>query len=465
MSNFVIVGSGPCGLTVAYILSKMKYKVTIIDREESIGGCHQVRRTHDHKFTEHGPRIYLDNYVNFIQILKEMQIDFYDLFTKSDESFYKSSKEMLKYVNVNELLILTYHYICYLFDKEKYKRYTVDDIVNGFSKKAKEYIDFQCKTTDGAGIKVYTMYEYFELINQCVLYDLYEPKFSNDIALFELYKSYLVNRGVIFISNEEINSIHDSNHIMTKNGIIIHFDELIICTPLTDLVSILKRSMNFKNIFGPIDQIYRYARYTNYIPYLSFTLHWNEKIDHSFSGVIGEWKIFLKDISKKTMDPISKTIYSGALVELNIKSKRLNKTANQIDNPSDLINEILIQLHTAIGFKKIPEIILSPAVYRSSHKWNTKDTAYMFTKRSIPFPFTSMLSNIHSVGTHNLRSYIPFTSYESATQNAIHFCHHLKPDSKKVIEIKDVKRLNTYIYNLLIFIIILMCVIIMRMIW
>jgi len=460
--HYVIIGSGPCGLTVAYILSKLKKKVTIVEREESIGGCHQVRRTYNNRFTEHGPRIYLDNYVNFIQILNDMGIDFYELFTKSDESFSKSSKDMLKHVSPLELLSLTYHYICFMFDKDSYKKYTMYDIVSGFSNDAKRYIDIQCKTTDGAGMKVYTVYEYFELINQCVLYDLYEPKFSNDYVLFELIKKYLTNNKVKFIQNQNIQQIRDTNHILSDKGTLIYFDELIICTPLNHLVDILKSSRNLKNIFGHFDDIQRYSKYTDYLPYLSFTLHWNDYVTHQFPTVIGEWKVFLKDISKKTKDPFSKTIYSGALVELEIKSKTTHKTANQTDNHIDLLNEIYNQLNREIKFVKAPdEIILSPAVYRSYEQWKTVDTAFMFTKRSKPFPFTSVIRNIHSVGTHNLHSYIPFTSYESATQNAISFCHHLLPESETVIKIKDIRRLDSILVWFCFVFIFLLCVLVM----
>ena len=78
--DYTIIGAGPCGLTVAWILSNYGKKCVIIDREDSIGGCHRVRRTKEGYFTEHGPRIYINNFVCFIALLKDMGIDFYDIF-------------------------------------------------------------------------------------------------------------------------------------------------------------------------------------------------------------------------------------------------------------------------------------------------------------------------------------------------------------------------------------------------
>jgi hypothetical protein len=70
--------------------SKSNKKILIIDREASIGGCHRVRRINTGKlgekmlFSEHGPRIYSETYLVFKELLKEMGVDFYDLFKKYD---------------------------------------------------------------------------------------------------------------------------------------------------------------------------------------------------------------------------------------------------------------------------------------------------------------------------------------------------------------------------------------------
>jgi phytoene dehydrogenase-like protein len=73
--DYVIIGGGPTGLTLALYLSKY-YKIAIIEKEDQIGGCHSVKRI-DGLFSEHGPRIYLDNYLVFKDILKnELNITF-----------------------------------------------------------------------------------------------------------------------------------------------------------------------------------------------------------------------------------------------------------------------------------------------------------------------------------------------------------------------------------------------------
>ena len=69
--NYVIVGSGPSGLSLAWYLSKENKSVLLIDRETSIGGCHRVQRVNG-LLTEHGPRVYSDVYLNFINLLLKL---------------------------------------------------------------------------------------------------------------------------------------------------------------------------------------------------------------------------------------------------------------------------------------------------------------------------------------------------------------------------------------------------------
>ena len=80
--DYIIIGGGPTGLTLALYLSKYNKKVAIVEKEDQIGGCHSVKRVNG-LFSEHGPRIYIDNYYVFSDILKkELNTSFTELFTK-----------------------------------------------------------------------------------------------------------------------------------------------------------------------------------------------------------------------------------------------------------------------------------------------------------------------------------------------------------------------------------------------
>ena len=78
--DYAIIGGGPTGMTLAWILSKQKKNVILIEKDDVLGGCHKVLRINGY-FTEHGPRIYSNSYLMFIEILSDMNINFEDLFT------------------------------------------------------------------------------------------------------------------------------------------------------------------------------------------------------------------------------------------------------------------------------------------------------------------------------------------------------------------------------------------------
>ena len=83
--DLIIIGAGPSGLALAHYCASKNLKIIIIDRENSIGGCHRVRRIKykdEEIFTEHGPRIYLSSFVNFMELLNEFGYNFDELFQK-----------------------------------------------------------------------------------------------------------------------------------------------------------------------------------------------------------------------------------------------------------------------------------------------------------------------------------------------------------------------------------------------
>lgn len=71
--DYIIVGAGPSGLTLAWFLAKKNYRCLIIESESYIGGCHGVHR-YCGLFSEHSPKIYCDNYKMFKYILHDMGI-------------------------------------------------------------------------------------------------------------------------------------------------------------------------------------------------------------------------------------------------------------------------------------------------------------------------------------------------------------------------------------------------------
>jgi phytoene dehydrogenase-like protein len=112
--DYVIVGGGPTGMSLAWLFGSKNSKVLLIERDERLGGCHRVQRV-DGYFSEYGPRVYSNSYIMFIELLKDMDIDFFQIFTESTANISKIDKEYLATFTFNERKNLAFAFIRLIF--------------------------------------------------------------------------------------------------------------------------------------------------------------------------------------------------------------------------------------------------------------------------------------------------------------------------------------------------------------
>lgn len=211
--DYIIVGAGPTGLTLAWLLAQEPTikKILIVERADSIGGCHRVERDlTTNLFTEHGPRIYSTTYVNVIEILNSMNISFYDLFTEYKFSHGSMSQEVLSKLTPWEVFKLAIEYVKLVFDPAYALFTTVADFleINEFSKVSKDVIGKICHLTDGAGPERFTMNQLLHGFDHHVFYKFMQPKLPNDKGLFPLWQDRLLRTGKVDIwLNSDVKSL------------------------------------------------------------------------------------------------------------------------------------------------------------------------------------------------------------------------------------------------------------------
>lgn len=453
--DYVIAGAGPCGLTIAWILSHYNKKVLIIDRESDIGGCHRVRRV-DNLFTEHGPRIYTSAYVNTINLLSDMKLDFNELFTPYNFNFTSIGTNSIFDMKFFEIIAFIKGFVSLFIGSNYSKTVSMIDFMkkNNFTPHTIDYVDRMCRLTDGAGAQKYTLFQFLQLINQNLFYKIYQPKAPNDIGLFKKIKDKLIKSGVkIILDTEIIGLIRQNNKI---SGAICYDNKynnkfiigdiktnFVIATPLYNLITILNNSDNkIRNSFGNFNDLIKWNNMNSYNVYISVAFHWNSRLelDKVWGFPKGDWGIAFIVLSDymNFNDPQSKTVISVCTTINNNTSKYTNKTQDQ-STKSELINEIFRQLKEAFPHIPYPtKAILSPGIKRLNNKWISLDDAFMLTKNSTfsKFPMHSIFPNLFSVGTHNGNSVYHFTTFESAVCNAINFCHNVIPESKQKYKIE-----------------------------
>jgi len=125
------------------------------------------------------------------------------------------------------------------------------------------------------------------------------------------------------------------------------------------------------------------------------------------------------------------TVLSVAVSICDKNSRVTYKKANESS-----ADEIIKEVHRQIKESVFPNLtddykaIINPNNYYDpvKNKWACKDNAYFNVYSEKYIPFNSGINNLYNLGTHNGKSYISYTTIESAVSNAIYLAGELYPE-------------------------------------
>tara|TARA_B100001758_G_scaffold62306_1_gene51852 strand:+ start:1052 stop:2485 length:1434 start_codon:yes stop_codon:yes gene_type:complete len=467
--KYTIIGGGPSGIFTALLLAKKDTNndITILEKWDTLGGSHRVDRVgYDKSFSEHGPRIYLTNYFKFERLLELCDINFRDNMKDYKYDFVVGIQGLFKSANILEITQIFINYIIFIIYPEYFKKLSVNDVFPNFSKEAKDYINKLCTLTDGATSMTYSAGAFFSIFNQNAFYKIVEPNVPNDVWLWPPVIKKLKSLGVKILYNKDVKTIEQDNsgYIIKTNNNEYKSDSLIITTPPLHSAKLFKESNTLKySFFNSISEINNYVINNSYIPYISFTLHFENKIDipDVWGNGFGEWGIawiVMSDYFDKKMGNKTNTLISALIVNLDTKSNFTNKTANQTIDKKELMNEAYRQINSLLKIKQTPVLILNKRVEYKNNQWITDDTPFMKTNKTTyidSFPVNSKFKNLYWVGPHNGNNIYQFTSMENVCENVSSFYFKLYPEDKKKYKSKGIFTLNTILKPLLLIIIII----------
>lgn len=467
--DLVIVGGGPAGLALAhYCISLKRLKILIIERESQIGGCHRVNRVKfndENLFTEHGPRIYSSAYLHFQDLLKDMGIDFYDLF----KPYYfqvltGGAPTMLEVMTITEMSTLILHFVYLIFDEEYGKNTNMETFMkmNKYSPQTISLIDRICRLSDGGNMHNYSLNQFLQTINQQSLYTIYQPTYETDKLLFKKWKRFLEDNNVDFMldtavvefdENKEGNEIQSCVIVNRKDAnkkqFKIQGKQFVVATPPKSIVKVIQNT-KIKDAFGQFEDFNQWVTETDYITYVSVVFHWDTrlKLNDTYGFPKSDWgvsSIILSDYMKFE-EKSSKTVISTAVTIIDKKSRYNDKTANECPNKLEFIEEVFKQLNeTYPGLPRPTAALMTPNNYYNNEdkRWESYDTAYLSAYKTGYIPFKSdKYSNLFNVGTQNGKSTYKFTSMESAVSNSkslsLELYPQLKRKSKILLTVRDI---------------------------
>lgn len=458
--DYIIVGGGPTGLALAQLLTlpPSARRVLLLEKRDYLGGCHGVTRTADGMMTEHGPRIYMDNFRMFARLLEDMGTSFHDLFVKYNFSTATMMAEALRVLSPREMATLFWTFITL---NESFKDITLLEYLSSheFSKASVDLLDRIGRLTDGGSADTYTLFSFLQILNQNFLYGIYQPRVPNDAGLFRIWEAALRRRGVVIEKNATIDRFtvsadrvtglvlrnnHHNNNSHNNEPVACRADRIILACPPQEVQRILdQHDANLGGAFGP--DFDRFQRSTQYLPYISVIFHWRTDINvPKIWGyprtAWGVGNIVLSDYMDFN-DPRSKTVISAVITMPDAPSEKLNVSANAIGNKRAVMAEVFRQLKQIYPDLPQPDHqFLTQSAYDAvGRRWVPFNHAFMTTTHGHVPNRSALYANLYNCGVQNGNSSYSFTSIESSVANAAHLAAELEPDlqGNPVLQVRE----------------------------
>jgi len=447
--DYIIVGGGPTGLALAQILSSLTNRILLVEKRDYLGGCHGVTRVHDGMMTEHGPRIYIDNFLMFTQLLNDMGVQFDDLFVKYNFSTATMMLEAIRVLTLREIATLSWSFMTL---NDSYKEITLMEYLSShdFSNASIDILDRIGRLTDGGSADTYTLFSFLQILNQNFLYGIYQPRVPNDVGLFRIWEDALLKRSVVIMKNATIdrfivsNANEDSDSESKVTGIELRDSRsehkpvacgckrIILACPPQEVQRILSAHAELGAAFGP--DFDRFQQETKYLPYISVIFHWRSvlhvpKIWGYPRTSWGVGNIVLSDYMDFN-DPRSKTVISTVITMPDHPSDELALSANDIGDKRGVMNEVFRQLRQIYPDLPDPDYqFLTQSAYDASRReWMPFNHAFMTTTHGYMPNRSVLYDNLYNCGVQNGNSSYSFTSMESSVANAIYLATELQPE-------------------------------------
>ena len=463
--DYIIVGGGPSGLALAQVfsLSDARLRVLLVEKHDYLGGCHGVTRVHDGMMTEHGPRIYIDNFLMFTQLLNDMGVQFNDLFVQYNFSTASMMTEALKVLTMREIATLFWGFMTL---NDSFKDITLMEYLSShdFSKASIDILDRIGRLTDGGSADTYTLFSFLQILNQNFLYGIYQPRVPNDVGLFRIWEDALLKRGVVIMKNAAIDrfiisdahapdaaspnamanvkgiAVRDSRSESSK-PIVCGCKRIILACPPQDVQRILTaHAAEMGSAFGP--EFDRFQQETQYLPYISVIFHWRSvlRVPKIWGYPRTSWgvgNIVLSDYMDFN-DPRSRTVISAVITMPDRPSEHLNVSANEIGDKRGVMNEVFRQLRQIYPDLPDPDYqFLTQSAYdENQRRWIPFNHAFMTTTHGYVPNRSGLYDNLYNCGVQNGNSSYSFTSMESSVANAVHLATNLQPELKGVSALK-----------------------------
>jgi hypothetical protein len=407
--SYVIVGSGPTGLSLAYNLALNNKKIILIEQNKQLGGSYNSQWINNKYWSENSPRVmlnsrYTDKLMKHIGMKKT---DFKYTHGNAVNTTYKISKFIFNYFNIID-------YIIFLFARIQYELFDYNITMSTWMKNsclsltAIKAITMLCIVSCDIPEKT-NIRDFFSTLV------LLSPKQMTDSNKWhKLIENYLnTKKNIIILKNTKVIKLESTNNKHINNVNILNLKtnkyskikcfKVFLCTQSNGIYPILSQSSQYiRNNWMNESQMKLWSANTYYIGF-GFQLHFTSKVlskDDWCWSCLNDWTIIILKVSnwlkKFSKDPKVKTVWSCCIVDMTTKSKNINKTPNEC-NLKELIDECMFQINSVVNIPKPYKITISNGIKRINNKWISENTGY--TKSTYnDLPIKGKINNLYALG-------------------------------------------------------------------
>ena len=446
--KYVIVGSGPCGLSLAYTLVQNGHHVELIERDGILGGSWNSQWIEEKYWSENSPRVIpkhlitSSHFVDFLSELGMYDADFAQVYGSLPTTISKLSGFFTNHLSVTDMVQFTIAIGRYtLFDSNKTLQEWLDSTT--ISKKGKK------------GIKIFSI-----LINahprDTNVNDFFSEfvnipppnlvQFKQPNKWHQLAEAKIKNKAQIF-KNTEIIRINSNESRVTdiittnkKTGEVkIHKgDRYILAIPPPALITLVSNcNVWVKNNWNGYDWLKDWGDRTYYVGF-GFQLHFrenNKTMPKEWCwSCHGDWNVIIEPVSdwvqKKSKDPLVNSVWSCCIVDMDAKSKHTGKTPNE-SSKEEIIAECMRQINANIGDETITpyKITQSEGLYRKHDKWMSKNVG--FTRSNAGYlEMRGKIENLFCLGCQTKPAQPSVALATGAVEASVTFLKEYEPNTK-----------------------------------
>jgi len=436
--DICIIGGGPTGLRIADKLSNLGYKIKLFDKEDTLGGCWKVD-WEDGYYREHSPRVMTTNYKRTLELFKRLGHKTAAIYGNSFEVSTMFIRYMYRYMSTMDLLKVSKSVLFISKeDKRSLKKWIDDNKITKQGERALSKLGISMSTNS----KEMYAYPFFSAISeggggtfiQSVDNDQWIRTWETVITEqpnIKIYKNYKI---------KSIKPNHsDGFTVVVNNDRDFETDVVICAIPLYGLKDILHNSpKQIQNNWMDYNKMSDFTIASSYSG-IGIQLHFKNKMpDPSvWYANFTDWDLEVISIgsysSELSKDIHIKDVWSCVIVDTNAKSKYLKKSANDIPDINQVIEETIRQLSFSYGISILPfKVTVAKGIkYNKGKKyWDMEHSAFNPTKHGV-FPQSGELDNLYSVGPHN---FYEIAVMENAFRSADIFVNKFKNKIKNEVD-------------------------------